>query len=403
MCDKMAEIFREYHRTHDWITFKFDVTKLSKKAWLQLGKVKATCEYISGMPLAPDVAQLMYRIYLAKGVHATTAIEGNSFTEEEVRKVIESDIDVPPSKEYQKKEIKNIQNAMNYIANNILNNHSPTELNTSNIKTYHEKILNELDNDSRVEPGHYRQDNVVVTGAGYRGAPVQDVPLLMQQMCDWLNSWDSDLGDKNTEYLKAPMGILKAIIAHIYLAWIHPFADGNGRTARLIELQILLGIGLPMPTCHLLSNHYNETRTEYYHYLDMTSKHDYGIYYFVEYALQGFVDALDSQVEYIQGQQMIVQWKSYVYDKFKNKDGVTKTRQRKLVLDLTDKVEPVPLAEIRYVSARIAEAYANKTDRTVRRDIGDLTKMELVVKTDEGYVVNTGSMRAFLPMKRKQD
>ena len=49
--------------------------------------------------------------------------------------------------------------------------------------------------------------------------------------------------------------ILKAIFAHLYLVWIHPFGDGNGRTARLLEFHILTAASLPYPVTHLLSNY----------------------------------------------------------------------------------------------------------------------------------------------------
>ena len=79
---------------------------------------------------------------------------------------------------------------------------------------------------------------------------------------------------------------MKAVVAHLYIAWIHPFGDGNGRTARLLELQILLGAGFPVPTCQLLSNHYNQTRTEYYRELDLAS-HRRSPTEFLVYALEG--------------------------------------------------------------------------------------------------------------------
>ena len=74
-------------------------------------------------------------------------------------------------------------------------------------------------------------------------------------MCDWLNSneWERVFGRNNVILT----GIIKAIVAHLYIAWIHPFGDGNGRTARLLELQILLNSNIPTPAAHLLSNHYN--------------------------------------------------------------------------------------------------------------------------------------------------
>jgi hypothetical protein len=72
--------------------------------------------------------------------------------------------------------------------------------------------------------------------------------------------------------MDAVYAILKAMVAHLYLAWTHPFGDGNGRTARLIEFHILLSAGVPSPAAHLFSNHYNQTRAEYYRQLDRASK-----------------------------------------------------------------------------------------------------------------------------------
>jgi len=48
----------------------------------------------------------------------------------------------------------------------------------------------------------------------------------------------------------------QAIVTHVYLKWIHPFGDGNGRTGRLLEFYILLRAGLPNIVSHVLSNFY---------------------------------------------------------------------------------------------------------------------------------------------------
>ena len=103
----------------------------------------------------------------------------------------------------------------------------------------------------------------------YRGAPWQDCEYLVGDgRCEWLESGDFEPPNREWEI---PYALLKAVMAHLYIAWIHPFDDGNGRTARLMELQILLAAGVPMPATHLLSNHYNATRAEYYRQLDAAS------------------------------------------------------------------------------------------------------------------------------------
>lgn len=70
---------------------------------------------------------------------------------------------------------------------------------------------------------------------------------------------------------KIALPILKAILVHLYLVWIHPFADGNGRTTRLLEHHIMLAGGVPETATHLLRYFYNETRANYYSRLEDSS------------------------------------------------------------------------------------------------------------------------------------
>jgi len=82
-------------------------------------KPNLKCEHISGVPLRPSVARQLHMIYLAKGVLATTAIEGNTLTESEVLQHLEGKLELPPSKEYLSKEIDNIIEACDKISADI--------------------------------------------------------------------------------------------------------------------------------------------------------------------------------------------------------------------------------------------------------------------------------------------
>jgi Fic family protein len=209
----------------------------------------------------------------------------------------------------------------------------------------------------------------------------------------------------NEEFRATPdtsvaFGILKAIIAHLYLAWIHPFGDGNGRTARLVEFQLLLSVGVPSPAAHLLSNHYNETRQEYYRQLDRASKSGGDILPFIEYALAGFVDGLRKQINVIREQQWSVAWENYIYKKLEGK-GAADVRKRQLMLDLSLQRNPVPISNIKNISARIATNYYGKSDKTISRDINALIHMGLVERTNEGIRAKPEIILAFLPHQRE--
>jgi hypothetical protein len=64
-----------------------------------------------------------------------------------------------------------------------------------------------------------------------------------------------------------------------------------------------MSASIPSPAAHLLSNHYNLTRQEYYRQLDRASQSGGEILPFLGYALEGFVDGLRSQLSLIRVQQ----------------------------------------------------------------------------------------------------
>jgi Fic family protein len=383
---------RTYEETHPWITFTLDLRKANYRLWMLLGEAQSKCHHLAGVPLLPSVAQELHKIYLARGVLATTAIEGNTLTEEEVLKRVEGALKLPPSKEYLGQEIDNIVEACNLISNQILSSNA-SNLSVDTLKKYNALVLRNLSLGDDVVPGEIREHSV---GVGrYRGAPAEDCEYLLGKLCDWLNQ-----GFAPIEGQELAFDILKSIVAHIYLAWIHPFGDGNGRTARLVEFQTLLSSGVPDNAAQLLSNHYNQTRSEYHRQLDRSPQTTDGIFGFIEYALQGFVDGLKDQIELVKMQQLSVHWVNYVYDRFRDTNSPTDLRRRRLILDLSSKKDPVSTSEIRYISPRIAEAYANKTDKTVQRDLNELKAMGLIVKTPRGFRAKSEIIRAFLPQRR---
>ena len=380
---------RTFQKTHPWINFSLNLRKVDYKLWLQLGEVQAKCEQVASVQLLPTVADELRGVFLAKGALATTAIEGNTLSEEDALKLIKGEIDLPQSKEFLGQEIMNIVNACNMIANRVISGEL-TGLALEEIKELNTHVLHDLPLKEDVYPGQIRERDVVV--GRYQGAPPQDCNFLLTKLCSWLNSV-SFLPD---EERRIASGILKAIVAHLYLAWIHPFGDGNGRTARLVEFQLFLSSGVPTAAAHLLSYHYNQTRTEYYRQLDQASKSGGDVIPFIRYALQGFKDGLDEQIQTIQAQQFHVYWINHVHDSFRDKVNATDIRRRQLVVDLTEATEPVPIVHLRYISPRIAEAYAGMKDGTIRRDVNVLEKMGLIRRIFEGVEINRELLSAFL-------
>jgi hypothetical protein len=195
------------------------------------------------------------------------------------------------------------------------------------------------------------------------------------------------------------MAILKAVVAHLYVEWIHGFGDGNGRTGRLIEVQILLTAGVPSPACQLLSNHYNQTRNEYLSQLKVASASGGDVVPFITYALNGYVDGLRDQLTYVRKLQMDVAWINYVHDVFRDSKTSASRRQKALLLDIFDREEPVPISRIEQLSPRLAKEYAGMHPITPSRVVDTLEKKKLLLRKEEGVSANRALIAQFLPIK----
>lgn len=386
---------RTYKKTHSWLNFSLDLRKLKHTDWVNLGKASSKIENISGAPLLPKIANDLHELYLAKGVLATTAIEGNTLTEEEVLKLLDKKLILPPSKEYLAKEIENIVEACNYILEDILEN-KPVEITVEEIKLFNAMVLKDLPlDDENIIPGVIRKH---IVGAGrYRAVPAEDCLHLLDSLCGWLNDdiWEQNKNDKFV------FSILKAIAAHVYFELIHPFGDGNGRTGRLIEFKILLAAGVPTPVSHLLSNHYNYTRPEYYRYLDRISRSGGDIYPFISYAVEGFLEGLGEQAEKIRDQHREIAWRNFVHETFRDKKSSVDKRRRDLLLDISERNEPVLIRRIPLLSPDMAKIYAGKTRMTITRDINSLIEMNLLERSGDSVSAKKEIILAFLPKRRQ--
>ena len=392
---------RTSERTHPWISFRSDLGKAGAELWLSLGEAASKCEHISRVPLRPSTALALHQLYLAKGAAATTAIEGNTLSEAEVLKAVEGKLVVPPSKQYLKQEVENIIAACNGIGSQLAEGTLPA-LSAKLLSAYNRLVLEKLPVKDGVKPGELRTHSVVV-GNVYRGAPAEDCPYLMDRLCEWLNGPDFQTPDNSPTGTDTVYAILRSVVAHLYLAWIHPFGIGNGRTARLLEFHILLSAGVPSPAAHLFSNHYNQTRTEYYRQLDQASKSGGEIVPFIGYAVRGFVDGLREQLEKIWAQQWDVVWRNFVHERFQNRNSPTDTRQRHLALDLGDGGDWVEVGKITELTPRLAKAYAGKTPKTVQRDLNALVEMGLIARDGRKVRARREVILAFLPLRKKPD
>lgn len=371
-----------------WITFQLDLHRLPWQSWVRLGECVARCVQIKTVPLKPHVRERLHLIYLAKGVRATTAIEGNTLSEDQVLASIENRLELSSAKKYLKQEVDNIVEACNEIAEQVAAGR-PRPISCQDLCHYNNRVLaGGIPHDDAAVPGQIRQHNVVV-GNVYRAPDVRNVAILTNRFCDWMNSSDFDRDEMAMHF-----AILKAVTAHLYIAWIHPFGDGNGRVARLLEFAILLRSGIPSPAAHLLSNHYNLTRNEYYGQLNRASKTEDPTAFFA-YAISGFLDGLKEQLAFIQQHVIAVCWRDYIYEVFATRRfSATTKRRRELALRIAEQGEPMDRDTIHIL---MRKEYKNRTEKTLTRDLNELERRKLVVREKGRYAANRDLILEFLP------
>lgn len=393
---------RRYERSHPWISFRPGLGRATPQLWSLLGQAAARCEQVARAVLPPADAAEMHKLYLIKGARATTAIEGNTLSEEQVRRRLEGKLELPISREYLGREVDNILRACEGIFGQVAAGGRP-RLTPDWVFEANRIVLAGLEEHlaEGVIPGDVPTFSV---GVGrYSGAPREDCGFLLERLCEWL---EEDAGwPELEEHLGSAVAValLRAILAHLYIAWIHPFGDGNGRTARLTEFLILARAGVPSPATHLLSNHYNLTRADYYRQLDRSSRANGGrgdALGFIIYSLRGFLDGLEEQCRYVEEVQSRLAWEHYVHWRFRlHRRSPAMNRRREVVLVLGRHAEPVRKREIPDSAPILARLYSTKTAKTLTRDLNWLVANELLEKEADAYRAPVDMMQQFLPLR----
>lgn len=384
---------RRSERTHNWINFQAtDVNKVQPRHWMLLGEARSKCEHLAGAPLKPNVAEHLYGVTLVKGALATTAIEGNTLTEDQARGILDGSYKAPPSREYQEREVRNVLGSLQNLHDRIAAGER-IEISARMICEFNRQILVGTQHRDGLTPGMFRTESVVV--GGYRAAPAEDCEYLVDRLVDWLNSPTFVHEDPEIQFA---LILAKAVYAHLYIAWIHPFGDGNGRTARLLEFVILASCGLvPIPAAHLLSNHYNLTRDRYYRELDLASKPGQSTLGFLSYAIEGFIDGIRETIDMVRVQQLEVAWVNYVHELFAALPNTKASdRQRSLVLAMPMGVL-VPRSDLEGLTPKIAKMYAGAGPRVLSRDLNQLSSLSLIRRSGRGYRARSEVVEAFLP------
>lgn len=195
-------------------------------------------------PLSPRMSESLQQNLIVEWTYNSNAIEGNTLTLFETKVVLEG-ITIGGKSVKEHLEAINHKEAILYLEMLVNGNEPVSEW---SIKNIHQIIQKDIDDSNA---GKYRMENVLISGANHIPPKYYLVPELMQKL----------VMEYNDEW-KEFHPIVKATLLHGEFVKIHPFIDGNGRTARLLLNFVLLQFGYPPIVIK------KENRLEYYDALD---------------------------------------------------------------------------------------------------------------------------------------
>ena len=270
-------------------TFTPNFTITSKVA-RALMRIEAAKQAVGHLPITPSVLATLRETARLFSTHYSTMIEGNRLTQEQVSKVIEKHEHFP-GRERDEKEVLGYYAALEKAEQFATARGPLAEL---HIQTLHALVM--AGGRKRVKPSPYRDGQNVIRDSRsgrivYLPPEAKDVPALMRAMAAWIKV-------SEPEGLPCP---IRAGIAHYQFATVHPYYDGNGRTARLLTTLILHRGAYDLKGLYSLEEYYARDLGGYYKALTIGPSHNYyegravaDITPWVEYFCDGVADSFES-------------------------------------------------------------------------------------------------------------
>ena len=261
---------------------KFTITNDITQA---LSAIERARGFLAAATLSKDWVKEMQSKAFILEAYSTTHIEGAQLTLEESelllsgKKVRDADPD-------DVQELLNYRKAFELVAGYLDDGSAITE---GLIREIHKSLVQDVRGNSAA-PGEYRKlQNYVVNSKTkeviYTPPPAFEVPTMMQELLNWINK------EKNIS------PILIAGIAQFQLVHIHPFLDGNGRTARLLATLCLYRHGYDFKQLFSISEYYDRNRKDYYEAIQSVRNQKMDMTHWLEYFSEGLATQLKELIE----------------------------------------------------------------------------------------------------------
>lgn len=239
----------------------------------QIEAISALRERIQGATVQVAWIPALQKDSRARNAHSSTAIEGNPLTLEQVR-AVEANPELMAVESRARREVLNYFAALRHVEKHA----TKKRLFHQDILRLHAIIAGEVMDQG--EAGRYRMIRVRV--GPYLPPPPEDVSGLMFELLEWWNKKSPELSP-----------VLSSAILHYRFEAIHPFADGNGRTGRVLALWELYRRGFDSYHIFSVDEFYWEDRPRYYAALQIVRSQGEDLTSWLEYSAEGLQQTLE--------------------------------------------------------------------------------------------------------------
>ena len=232
-----------------------------KKFYSTINEIEKIDQFIKDLPSFPGSTDKIIRGELISAIGATLSIEGTVLDKEEIEETFRK-ADLGEALKRNEQEAENSRKVYSFIKEFVKNNSTGFEYSESLIKQLHSYFTADMNYLSNT-PGQYRSNFIATFGVPRKESLCRtqsEIEDAMRNFISWLNNKSDGILSHHI--------FVKAIMAHYYLSEIHPFGDGNGRTARALEALILNAQGINNYCFWSLANFWSSHRDQYITYLD---------------------------------------------------------------------------------------------------------------------------------------
>jgi Fic family protein len=232
--------------------------KLEHDVILQIKQMYKSQEFSLSNP--SGWSGFLRRTAFARAIRGSNSIEGYIVTQEDA--LAAADGEEPLSAEGETwAAVMGYRNAMSYVLQ--LSKDRDFVFNVGYLRSLHFMMLQ---HDLSKHPGNWRPGPIYVRNEHkyetvYEGPPAEMVPRLIDELCAYLQ------GRQDEDHL-----LVKGAMAHLNLAMIHPFSDGNGRMARCLQTLVLAKRGIVDPTYSSIEEYLGRNTEDYYSVLALVGQ-----------------------------------------------------------------------------------------------------------------------------------